>query len=207
MDDGYRFRSWFVDNYGWARMSLPFAVLVLCSLPIFLTANNLSLILLYTLLPVYMIHQYEEHAHGRFVDFFNSTIGKEYDVLTKVSAFWINILEVWVLFIVSFYLAKYVAIGVAFVPVYATIFNGFTHAIASIVLRRYNPGLYTALVLFLPWGIFLLIYFNAITRSSLLFNGVGLLVGILLHAIIVVYALRRRSKLESRFRGEAEASP
>jgi uncharacterized protein with HXXEE motif len=92
------------------------------------------------------------YAHGRFVDFFNSTIGKEYNVLTKVSVFWINILEVWVLFIVSFYLARYVAIGVAFVPVYAAIFNGFTHAIASIVLRRYNPSLYTALVLFLPWG-------------------------------------------------------
>jgi hypothetical protein len=117
MDEGYRFRSCFIDNYGWVRMSLPFAVLALCSLPIFLTADNLSLILLYTLLPVYMIHQYEEHAHGRFADFFNSKIGKEYNVLTKVSAFWINILEVWVLFIVSFYLAKYVAIGVAFVPV------------------------------------------------------------------------------------------
>ena len=117
-----------------------------------LTTNNLSLILLYTLLPVYMIHQYEEHAHGRFVDFFNSTIGKGYDVLTKASALWINILEVWVLFVVSFYLAKYVAIGIALVPVYATVFDGFTHAIASIVLRRYNPGLYTALVLTVPWG-------------------------------------------------------
>jgi hypothetical protein len=206
LNGGYRFRSWFVDNYGWARMSLPFAVLALCSLPIFLTANNLWLILLYTLLPVYMIHQYEEHAHGRFVDFFNSTIGKEYDVLTKASAFWINILEVWVLFIVSFYLAKYVATGIALVPVYATVFNGFTHAIASIVLRRYNPGLYTALLLFLPWGIFLLVYFNAITQSSLVFNGVGLLVSILLHAIIVGYALRRRSKLETRSQRGSEAN-
>jgi hypothetical protein len=55
-------------------MALPFAVLILCSLPIFLTANNVSLILLYTLLPLNMIHQYEVHAHGRFVEFFNSTI-------------------------------------------------------------------------------------------------------------------------------------
>ena len=116
-------------------MALPAAVLILCTLPVLLTADNAPLVLACTLLPVYMIHQYEEHAHGRFVDFFNSAIGKEYNVLTKVSAFWINILEVWVLFIVSVYLAKYVAIGVAFVPVYATIFNGFTHAIASIVLE------------------------------------------------------------------------
>jgi hypothetical protein len=57
-------------------MALPFAVLALCSLPIFLGADNLPLILLYTLLPVYMIHQYEEHARGKFVEFFNSTIGK-----------------------------------------------------------------------------------------------------------------------------------
>jgi Na+-translocating ferredoxin:NAD+ oxidoreductase RnfE subunit len=73
-------------------------------------------------------------------------------------------------FLVSFYLAKYVALGIAFVPtfvpIYLTIINGFTHVVASIALRRYNPGLYTSLLLFLPWGFFLLIYFNAITRFS-----------------------------------------
>jgi hypothetical protein len=132
-----------------------------------------------------------------FVDFFNRTIGKEYDLLTSVFAFWINILEVWVLFVVPFYLAKYVAIVIAFVPVYATLFNGVTHAITRIALRSYNPGPYTALALFLPWGIFLLNYFNAITRSNLLFNGVGLLIGIIMHALIVACALRRRSKLRS----------
>jgi hypothetical protein len=207
MDNGYRFRSWLIDNYNWARMSLPLAVMILCSLPIFLTANNLSLILMYTLLPVYMIHQYEEHAHERFVEFFNSTMGKGHDLLTKVSAFWINILEVWVLFLVSFYLAKYVAIGIALVPVYATVFNGATHIVASIALRRYNPGLYTALLLFLPWGIFLLIHFSGITRARLAWSGVGLLAGIVLHAVIVVYAFRRGSRLESGSQGGAESNP
>jgi len=152
-------------------MSLPFAVLALCSLPVFSTAGNAPLILLYTLLPVYMIHQYEEHAHGRFVEFFNSTMGRGHEVLTKASAFWINILEVRVLFLVSFYLAKYVAVGIAFVPIYLTIFNGFTHVISSVALRRYNPGLYTSVLLFFPWGFFLLIYFNGIAGSRFLFNG------------------------------------
>ena len=197
MNNGYRFGSWFVDDYGWARMSLPFGVLALLSLPVLSTAGNLSLVFLYTLLPVYMIHQYEEHAHGGFVGFFNSTIGKGYDVLTKTSVFWINILGVWVLFLVSFYLARYVAIGIALLPVYATVFNGTTHAVASIALRRYNPGLYTALVLFFPWGIFLLIHFNAVTGSHLAFNGAGLAVAVFLHAIILVYALNRRSTLEA----------
>jgi hypothetical protein len=70
MDRRYSLGSWIVEN--WSRMALPFAVLALCSLPIFLAANNVSLILLYTLLPVYMNHQHEEHAHGRFVEFFKS---------------------------------------------------------------------------------------------------------------------------------------
>lgn len=195
MNGSYRLGSWIVEN--WSRMSLPFAVLTLCSLPIFLTASNVSLILLYTLLPVYIIHQYEEHAHGRFVEFFNSAMGRGYGVLTSVSAFWINILEVWLAFLVSFYLAKYVALGIASVPIYLTIINGFTHVVASIALRRYNPGLYTSLLLFLPWGFFLLIYLNVITRFSLFFNGIGLLTSVLGHIVIVVYALRRRGKLES----------
>jgi hypothetical protein len=196
MNGRYRLGSWIIDN--WSRMALRFAVLALCSLPIFLSADNLPLILLYTLLPLYMTHQYEEHAHGKFVESFNATIGKGHNVLTKVSAFWINILEVWVLFLVSFYLAKYVAIGIAFVPIYMTLFNGLIHVITSLALRKYNPGLYTSILLFFPWGIFLLVYFGRIIQSDLLFNGIGLLVAIIGHAIIVIYAVRRRNRLEAR---------
>jgi hypothetical protein len=204
MDGGYRLGTWILDN--WSRMALPGAVLMLASLPIFLTPDNVPLILLYTLLPVYMIHQYEEHAHGRFVEFFNATMGRGHEVLTKVSAFWINILEVWILFLVCLYLAKYVSIGFALVPVYTVILNGVTHVIGSVALRRYNPGLYTTLLLFFPWGIFLLAYFNGITRYSLLYNAVGLLAGLAVHAFIVVYALRRRSRLESGSQRAAEAT-
>lgn len=187
-------------------MSLPFAVLTLCSLPLFLNADNASLILLYTLLPVYMIHQFEEHARGAFAAFVNSEIGEGHDVLTRGIAFWINILGVWLLFLASFYLAKYVAIGFAFAPVYATLINGVTHAMGGVALRRYNPGLYTSLALFLPWGLFLLVYFNGVTRSDLVFNGVGLLVGVLLHAIIIGYLLRRRGRLVSSPQGGPEVS-
>ncbi len=59
----------------------------------------------------------------------------------------------WLLFLVSFYLAKYVALGIAFVPI---IING-AHVIAGIALGRYNRGLYTSLLLFFPWGFFLLV--------------------------------------------------
>jgi hypothetical protein len=189
---GYRLTAWVVEN--WSRMALPFAVLALVSLPLFLGRGNVPLVLLYTLLPVYMIHQYEEHAHGRFVEFFNETVGRGREVLTKVSAFWINILEVWVVFLVSFYLARYVALGFAFVPIWLTLFNGLTHVIASLSLRRYNPGLYTSLALFFPWGLFLLVYFAGVVASDVLFNAIGVLVAVVGHAAIVVYALRRRAR-------------
>jgi hypothetical protein len=70
MDDRYSLGPWIGEN--WSRIALPFAALMLCSLAIFLTANTVALILLYTLLPVYMFDQYDEHAHGRFVEFFKS---------------------------------------------------------------------------------------------------------------------------------------
>jgi uncharacterized protein with HXXEE motif len=195
MDDGYRFRSWFVDDYGWARMSLPSALIALCSLPLFLAAGNAQLSLLYTLLPAYMVHQYEEHARGEFAAFVNSEVGQGREVLTRTGAFWINVLGVWVLFLALFYLAKYAAVGFALAPVYATLINGATHAMGGVALRRYNPGLYTSLALFLPWGVFLLVYFNGVVRYGLLFNVVGVLVGVALHAIIIGYLMGRRGKL------------
>lgn len=197
MENDYRFWCWFVDDYGWARMALPAAVLMLSFLPLFLVGADASLLLLYTLLPAYMFHQYEEHARGEFAAFVNSKVGKGREVLTRVGAFWINVLGVWLLFLVLFYLAKYVAFGFALAPVYATLINGTTHTMGGVALRRYNPGLYTSLALFLPWSIFLLIYFNSVVGDRLVFNVVGFLVGVVLHAITIGYLMRRRAKLLS----------
>ena len=129
MSTGYRLGSWILDN--WSRMALPFAVLILCSLPVFLAIGNVPLVLLYTLLPAYMIHQYEEHAHGRFVAFFNTTVGGGQEVLTKVSAPLINVAGVWLVFLASFYLAKYAALGFALVPVYLVLVNALIHVLTS----------------------------------------------------------------------------
>jgi hypothetical protein len=101
------------------------------------------------------------------------------------------------MFLVLFYMAKYVAFGFVLAPVYATLRNGITHTMGGVALRRYNPGLYTSLALFLPWSIFLLIYFNSVVGDRLVFNVVGFLVGMVLHAIIIGYLMRRRAKLLS----------
>ncbi len=53
----------------------------------------------------------------------------------------------------------------------------------------------------------MLVYFNGVVRAALVFNGVGLLVGVLLHAIIMGYILRRPGKLASGPRQGSEAGP
>jgi hypothetical protein len=53
----------------------------------------------------------------------------------------------------------------------------------------------------------LLVYFNDVVRAALAFNGVGLLVGVLLHAIIIGDILKRHGKLASGPRQGSEVAP
>ena len=195
MPDRYRFVAWLVADWNWARLTLPCAVVWLLLLPVVWAAERASLLLLSTLLPVYLIHQYEEHAEGRFVAFVDAELGGGRPVLTPLAAFWINALGVWLLFLVAFYLARYLALVFALVPIYAMLVNGLTHVAAGLALRRSNPGLVTSLVLFLPWGGFLLVWINGRTGAVLADNAVALLIALLLHAVIVAYAVRRRRRL------------
>ena len=54
----------------------------------------------------------------------NPKVGEGHGMLIKTSALWINILKVWVLFLVSFYLAKYVAIRFALVAIHMILKKG-----------------------------------------------------------------------------------
>lgn len=195
MADGYRWQGWFVAQ--WSRAALPGAVIILALLPVLANDENRPLILLVTLLPVYMIHQYEEHAHGRFMAFFNRFIGRGYDVLTPGGVFWINIAGVWALFLATFYLARFVALGFALIPIYLTLVNALLHIGPGLRLCGYNPGLWTALILFVPWGAYLLVFFNGLIVSGdrLLYNVIGLVAAIALHVVIIGFALRRRAAL------------
>jgi hypothetical protein len=62
--------------------------------------------------------------------------------------------------------------------------------------RGARPGLWTSLVLFLPLGLGLLVFFWPRVDSSLLFVVLGFAIAIAEHAGIVVYAIRRRRAYE-----------
>jgi hypothetical protein len=195
MDDGFDLPTWFVDN--WSRVALPAAILILLSLPILRVEGNHALVLLYALLPLYMIHQFEEHARGRFVTDFNATIGRGYAVLTRVSAFWMNILLVWVLFLITFTVVRYWTTAFVFVPIYATLLNSIVHIATTLIFRRSNPGVYTAVALLLPWSTVCLVHFTRASTMPGRDNFIGLIGGLLGHAVIVGFAVSRRRRLEA----------
>ena len=74
-------------------------------------------------LPIYMMHQFEEHDDDRFRRFFNRTIGGGHEVLSPLAVFVINVPGVWGLIVIAFYLSTSVAVGYGLIAVYLTLVN------------------------------------------------------------------------------------
>jgi hypothetical protein len=147
-----------------------------------------ALVLVYLLLPIYMLHQWEEHDDGRFQRAVNATIGRGRDVLPARAIFVINI-GVWVLNLLAFALAGHAGIGWGLIGVYAMLVNALVHVADALAKRAYNPGLVTAIVLFLPMGGAALWSIAATGEASALQHVVGLVVALAIHAGIVAYVL------------------
>ena len=62
-------------------------VLLLLLLPAIGAGWPLVLVLVYLQMPIYMLHQYEEHAGDRFRLWVNNMIGHGRDVLTPIATF------------------------------------------------------------------------------------------------------------------------
>ncbi|MCX5481011.1 HXXEE domain-containing protein [Kaistia geumhonensis] len=147
------------------------------------------------LLPLYMLHQFEEHNDDRFRRFFNTLIGGGREVLTVPAVFVINIGGVWLVYFIAIALAGRVDLGLGLIAVYGTLVNAVVHLAAAAAKRRYNPGLATAVVFFLPAGIAALWLVTATGEAGPIEHAIGLAVAVGIHAVIVAYALRRRRSL------------
>ncbi len=153
-----------------------------------------ALLVVFLQLPVYMIHQFEEHDDDRFRHFFNRTIGGGREVLSPLAVFVINVPGVWGLIVVSFYLCANVAAGYGLIAVYLTLVNALVHIAHGVILRAYNPGLGTAVALFLPASFFGLRELQGTGQIGWFQHFVGLLIAIGIHVAIVAYV-----KAVSRF--------
>ena len=78
-------------------------------------------------MPIYLLHQYEEHDNDRFRLFFNATIGKGQDILSPDAVFITNVPGVWGVIGLTLYLASAVHIGFSLIAVYLVIVLSLIH--------------------------------------------------------------------------------
>jgi hypothetical protein len=182
----------FVHN--WVYGGSLAGVLLLLLLPAIDSGWALALVLVYLQMPIYMLHQLEEHDDDRFRRTINQMIGHGRDVLPSGAVFFINI-GVWVLNLISFALATHAGIGWGLIGVYAMLVNAIVHIIDGAVKRAWNPGLVTAVVLFLPLGQGGLWAIAATGEATAVQHIVGIVVALAIHAGIVVYVLGNARRL------------
>lgn len=127
-------------------------LLLLALTPLFAAGWDGATTLVLLALPVYMIHQYEEHDADSFRRFVNARLGGGREILTLVDVFWINIVGVWVQLAADVWLAARLDIGWGVFAAYFLLVNAAVHIVQAIHLRCYNPGLGTAVTLFPPLG-------------------------------------------------------
>lgn len=142
----------------------------------------------FLLIPIYMLHQYEEHADDRFRLFVNKMLGDGAQLLTRADVFLINVPGVWGIYAAVFTLAATVNTGIGLIAAYTTLINAIVHIAQAARMRRYNPGLITAIVLFLPasiWAIWTLF------SSGISFHVVGIAIALAIHGLIIAHVFRR----------------
>jgi hypothetical protein len=186
-------RAWISGN--WMYAGLVAGLFLLALVPLLASVWGLALLLVYLHGPAYMLHQVEEHAADRFRCFVNQHIGHGRDVLTTEAVIWINLPGVWGINLAVLYLARFLDIGFGLIAVYAMLVNAVVHIVAAGILRSYNPGLLSAMVLFLPLSLSTLWVLEQTPGIEPLDHVVGLAVAILIHVAIVIH-IRRRVDLD-----------
>ncbi len=183
---------WLVREWPYAALFTAFFLLAL--LPFF-TAFGLALALVYLQLPIYMVHQFEEHDRDRFRKFANQLIGGGREVFTPMAIFIINSVGVWGIDLLALYLAYEVNLAWGLVAIYLPILNGVSHLAVSLAIRRYNPGLWTSIGLFLPFGLWALAVVSKASHASWQQQVEALAIAIFVHALIILHVRLRLHRL------------
>lgn len=184
-------------NQHWVPIALCSAILLTLLIPILALRWELSWLLTYSLLPVYMFHQVEEHTGDRFREFVNRKVFGGVDALTPLAVLWINLPGVWGVGFLSLYAASFVGAGWGLSIVYLTLVNAVVHIAAALGFREYNPGLWSAIGLFVPVGTLALVKVSAQTGVGGLHHAVGLAVALGIHIAIIIFTRHRAARITS----------
>jgi hypothetical protein len=172
---------------------------------LFRNAETSERALFAALLVIYFIHQIEEHlwpgGFRQFADAHMFHSGNDNWPVNINGVALVNTAFVWLpIALAAIFPQALRWVGLAWIGL--TLINGIIHIVTTIRLRLYNPGLVTAIVLFLPFTIYTLVL--GVERGTLTGGEVGLimLLGVLLHLPVaglfaVPFLLQRRHHLAS----------
>lgn len=152
-------------------------------------------VLTFLTLPIYMLHQYEEHDGDRFRRFVNLTMAGGRDALTPLGVFVINIFGVWLPLALCIVLARSLDAGYGVFAGWLLIVNAALHVVTALRGKSYNPGLVTALLLFLPLGAAVLA--GTWHAASSVQIATGLTLAVVLHAAIMIHMKMRIAALHT----------
>ena len=172
----------------WVAAAGFMAVALLAILPLLHAAYALPLVLIFLHSPGYMLHQVEEHTGDRFRSFVNQRIFGGRNALSVSAVLVVNIPVVWGVNLTALYAAYLWGAGFGLVAPYAMLLNGVIHLAAAVRFRGYNPGLVTALVLFLPLSLWTIFTVGPVGAG---FHFAAFGVAVVLHLLIVAEILMR----------------
>ena len=181
-----------IDN--WVYGGFLAGLLLLLLTPVIAHSWAPSLLATFLCLPIYMLHQYEEHDNDRFRIFVNQAIGKGREGLSPLAVFVINVPGVWGVIGLSVSLAAMVNVGLGLIAVYLIIVNAIAHIVHAAIFRRYNPGLGTAIGLFLPLGGYGLSAIQQAGGGTISLHLTGAAVAIGIHAAIIAHVTRKQRR-------------
>ncbi|MEP6986142.1 MAG: hypothetical protein ABI970_11125, partial [Chloroflexota bacterium] len=121
MPKDYQFGDWFLHN--WSRVALPLAVILGLLSPLVFHAYGLAALLTFLHLVAYMIHQYEEHAQGKFKDFANHMLAGGQPKIGDLPIFIVNIIGVWLVYLLVIYATVLINPSFGLIVAYTTLVN------------------------------------------------------------------------------------
>lgn len=186
---------------GWVNGTLPAALLLLVLTPLATEGWPEWRLAVWLLIPVYMLHQVEEWDGDRFLKFFNDRMFGGQPAMTQAIGFWVNVAEVWGGFAVVLWLTE-IRPGFGLMAAYTVLLNAVAHLGAALRLRAWNPGLLTALTLFLAFGGYAV---ASLARAGATAGDhlAGLAVAVASHAVILLVVRYRLARMA----GQRQPSP
>lgn len=179
--------DWFYKN--WSKLSLGVAAVLTLLIFIFIKPSNTLLFLIWIQIPIYLLHQFEEHSRNGFKNYVNRKVFNVEDgnyPLNDKNIFWINIPIIWILMPLFAILSNINPLIGLWIPFFGVI-NSLSHVIFSIAHKQYNPGILVSLILGIPVGVYTLIIFYSSAMISYLVTGLSVGFAVVLHAIVLLY--------------------